>query len=312
MSENSELLLRHILESPYPKSSQVRIIEAAFTHTSADNSKQHSYFSPMNLGVFKKSADEENFDKMKSAYDACLDENSIKNADIGPLLHVLDQIKETYPGNNTKDVKDAIRLLTKYGVSSLISAGTGADDRDPDTVVVSISAPWSFGLPSKERYEDSKLVEKYRGVAVEVLGNFYPKARGDIFSRVVDLEKRLAAASPSTEDREDVTKYYNPMSLDEAAKLTPQINLTGLIQDFAPRNVAVERVIVMTPEYQKELSSILSDIDAEVLQSYFIWKTVQSFSGYIEADAIKPLKRFNNELVGKVRSLILAIAFAWD
>ncbi|KAF2443913.1 peptidase family M13 [Karstenula rhodostoma CBS 690.94] len=281
MNENSELLLRHILDSSYPKASQ------------------HSYFSPMNLMANKKSIDEENFDKMKAAYDACLDEDKIKGVGAGPLLEVLDGIKNTYTADKAASPKDVILLLAKYGVSALITAGTGADDRDPDTVVVSVSAPWSFGLPSKERYKDKKLVEKYRAVAIEVLGNLYPEEDKETYSKVIDLEKKLAAASPPTEDREDVTKYYNPMAVNDAADLTPQVDLKALIQDLAPGDVDVTRVIANTPEYQKKLSLIIDETDVKVLQSYFIWKAVQSFSGYIEADAIKPYKRFTNELVGK-------------
>lgn len=161
----------------------------------------------MQLQTTSKSADEENFDKMKAAYDACLDEDKIKSLGSEPLLKILDEIKGTFSAAaaDSHDIKDAILLLAQYGVTGLITAGTGADDTDPDTVVVSISAPWSFGLPSKERYEDDKLVEKYRDVAVEVLRNLYPKQDKKDFAGVIDLEKKLAAASPSEEDREDVT-----------------------------------------------------------------------------------------------------------
>lgn len=161
----------------------------------------------MQLYSAEKSADEENFDKMKAAYDACLDEDKIKGAGIGPLLKVLEEVKATYPTTSSTagSLKDAILALADYGVTALIASGTGADDTDPDTVVVSVGAPWSFGLPSKERYQDEKLVEKYRDVAVEVLGALYPDQNKEIFRGIVDFEKKLAAASPSQEEREDVT-----------------------------------------------------------------------------------------------------------
>ncbi|KAF1934863.1 endothelin-converting enzyme 1 [Clathrospora elynae] len=283
MSENSQMLLRHILEAPYPKDSQ------------------HSYFSPMQLHTVAKSADEENFDKMKAAYDACLNEDQIKSIGAEPLLHILDKIKKAYPVStaDSHGIKDAILLLAKYGVTGLVTAGTGADDTDPDTVVVSVSAPWSFGLPSKERYEDETLVEKYRGVAVEILSVLYPGQDKKAFAGIIDLEKKLAAASPSEEDREDVTKYYNPMLIDEAAAIAPEIELGALLEGQAPANSKIERVIVMTPKYLKELSIILAATDKEVLQSYFVWKAVQSFSSYVDADAIKPYRRFVNVLAGK-------------
>lgn len=162
----------------------------------------------MQLKTVAKSADEENFDKMKAAYDACLDEDKIKSIGAEPLIKLLDEIKNAYPAAATDSghsIKDAILLLAKYGVTGLVAAGTGADDTDPDTVVVSISAPYSFGLPAKERYEDEKLVEQYRKVAIEVLGALYPGQNKNSFSGIIDLEKKLAAASPSEEDREDVT-----------------------------------------------------------------------------------------------------------
>jgi len=161
----------------------------------------------MQLMSVSKSADEENFDKMKAAYDACLNEDQIKSIGAEPLVRVLEEIKKAYPttASESHSIKDAILLLAKYGVTGLVTTGTGADDTDPDTVVVSLGAPWSFGLPSKERYEDEKLVEKYRDVAVEVLSSLHPDQDKAVFAGIIDLEKKLAAASPSEEEREDVT-----------------------------------------------------------------------------------------------------------
>jgi endothelin-converting enzyme len=186
----------------------------------------------MQLQAVAKSADEQNFDKMKAAYDACLDEDEIKNVGVKPLVEVLDAIKKVYPvnisaGSNEHALKDAILLLAKYGISSLVSAGTGADDTDPDTVIVAVSAPYNFGLPSKERYEDEKLVEKYRNVAVEVLSALYPDESKESFSKIIDLEKKLAAASPSSEERDDVTVciFYGRYAYLMSLRPTSSMNL---------------------------------------------------------------------------------------
>jgi len=92
------------------------------------------------------------------------------------------------------------------------------------------------------------------------------------------------------------------MLIDEAAAIAPEIELKALIEGQAPAKSNIERVIVMTPKYLKDLSVILAATDKEVLQSYFVWKAVQSFACYIDADAVKPYKRFVNVLSGKVRS----------
>lgn len=92
------------------------------------------------------------------------------------------------------------------------------------------------------------------------------------------------------------------MSLDEAADLVPQINLTAILSGLAPAAVPVTRVIVTSPKYMKSLSTILKESPREVLQNYFIWKAAQSLASYVQADAVKPYQRFVNELAGKVLS----------
>jgi endothelin-converting enzyme len=134
----------------------------------------------------------------------------------------------------------------------------------------------------------------------------------------VEFEKQLAAASPDAEDRDDVTvnpclssslvssinqdiqKYYNPMSLDDADKITPEIHLAGLVKSLEPSDIKTQRVIVMSPTYMANLSEIISSTSKDTLQTYLVWKTIQAFASYVEADELKPYKRFLNELQGKV------------
>lgn len=168
----------------------------------------------MQLAASAKSTDEQNFDLMKTAYDACLDENAIKDQGIGPLMGILRQVEQAFgwavaPDGLQRYASDGFRqtilVLATSGVSSLVSVGVGADDKDPDTVIVQVSPPWSIGLPSKERYEDDKLVARYQNVIAQVMGNLYHKDQATAAEQVVKLEKALAAASPSTEDAQDVT-----------------------------------------------------------------------------------------------------------
>jgi endothelin-converting enzyme len=98
-------------------------------------------------------------------------------------------------------------------------------------------------------------------------------------------------------------KYYNPMSLAGADNLAPQIHLAKIINGLAPTDFRSNRIIVMTPQYIEDLTTILNRTSKEVLQTYFRWKAIQAFSSDIEADAIKPYRQFANELQGKVSRL---------
>ena len=121
----------------------------------------------------------------------------------------------------------------------------------------------------------------------------------ELVESIVLFESKLAQATPDEEDAEDVTKYYNPMNLDQIKHLLPQLSVQYLISTLAPAKFKPEKLIVGSPSYLKALSEILRETSAEALQAYFVWKTVQAYAYKVEDDALKPLKRFNNELLGK-------------
>ena len=274
----------------------------------------------MKLAATERSLDEENFLKLSSAYEACMATDAAKGLDILPLADFVAKIKQSFPQStgtrrSENAFSDTILLLARYGISAFVSTGVDADDTNPDVMVVQVSAPYRIGLPSKERYEDGALVKKYENAVVEVLSLLTPDADQSAAAGVVALEKKLAAASPSNEERQDVKvsdgdlpgdaktdsmqKYYNPMSLKEASGLAPKVDLASVIYGLASGK-EVDRLIMATPNYMKKLQPILEEFDDAVLQSYFVWKAVQSLYSYIESPVVKPYKAFVNELAGKV------------
>ena len=176
-----------------------------------------------------------------------------------------------------------------------------------------MNAPYRPGLPSKEYYNNADIVVAYSRMIGEVLEALlheaqpsysnilaeYKKRSPGLVKAIVDLESRLAAATPDAEDAQDVTKYYNPRSLAEVRSLLPQLSVESVVSSLAPHDYQPDRIIVGSPSYLKNLSTLLEESTAETLQAYFVWKTVQTYAYEVEDEALKPLKRFNNELKGK-------------
>ena len=71
MNEDSQILLRHVLESPFSKAMA----------NAADAS----------------AIDQENFEKIQDAYNACMAESSIKKRASSPLLQILYKLEEIFP-----------------------------------------------------------------------------------------------------------------------------------------------------------------------------------------------------------------------
>jgi endothelin-converting enzyme len=153
-----------------------------------------------------------------------MDEDSIQKAGVKPLLEILHQVTDMFHAQesgfdggkppmtkDSGDISDTVTYLRKLGVSALLSVGVGADDKDPDTVVIQASPPYSIGLPAKDYYENDAVVKKYEDTLQHIIENLQP---GNILASlptqglahdVIVLEKKLAAASPNAEDRDDVT-----------------------------------------------------------------------------------------------------------
>ena len=203
----------------------------------------------------------------------------------------------------------------------LLTDSIQADDKDPDSTIVMITAPWRPGLPSKQYYRDDNVIRMYKETIGQVLEGLLREARPDttilegwsshegvrtgltvksemLVDSLVNFETQLAEAGPDPEDAQDVTKYYNPLTLEAVRALLPQVSIPYLISSrssgFSP-----EKIIVGSPSYLKAVSSILLSTNLETIRAYLVWKTVQVYGVNIESDAIKPLQRFNNQLGGK-------------
>jgi endothelin-converting enzyme len=204
---------------------------------------QYSSFFPAQHRLTRSSIDKDNFSKLKAAYDACMDEEAVQQKGIEPLQKLLHQVADMFPVKESafqertalvpkdeEDLADTMLFLANIGVPSLVACGAGADDKDPDVVVVQCSPPYRVGLPAKDYYSDDDVVQKYQKTLAQVLENLFPdygdenvtlfnrwtqfgghsrvaaRGKGEDFARdVIALEKGLAAASPDAEDRGDVT-----------------------------------------------------------------------------------------------------------
>ena len=170
-----------------------------------------------------------------------------------------------------------------------------------------MDAPRQPGLPSKEYYQNKQVVRDYSETIGQVLEALLRKAKPDFLSirsedlvrSIVRFESHLARATPDTEDAEDVTKYYNPRSLQQVKDLIPQLSIENIISDLAPPGYTPDTIIVGSPTYLTTLSKLLQETSIETLLAYFVWKTVQVYAKKVEDDALKPLLRFNNQLQGK-------------
>lgn len=95
------------------------------------------------------SVDRQNFDKLKTAYDACMDEENIKETGVEPLADVLHTIAQLFPAEESArqeetalkvqghpGLANTIIYMSKLGISTIIDLGVSADDKDPVCLII--------------------------------------------------------------------------------------------------------------------------------------------------------------------------------
>ncbi|KAI0541706.1 peptidase family M13 [Xylaria digitata] len=293
MSDNGRTTLRHILESPYPGDSK------------------HSSFSPMNLQRFAASTDEENFLAMQESYNACMNETTLKEIGVKPLIELIGKVAQSFPigdeellqpGDYAK-LSDTILLLEQLQVTSFESLYTGADDKNPDVVIVQ-AMPAGYNLPSPQYYGDDDTVKQYQAMLEQIFSSLLPTAtaRKDatkLAQSVVELEKKIAALTPPPEDRQDVTKYYNIVDVAEVGKIGPALGLDNVVKGLALAEHTPDTMLLAFPEFLRNVSQIVSETPKSTIQTFLIWNLIVSYSSYVEAAEVEPLNRFNNILAGR-------------
>lgn len=166
------------------------------------------------------STDEENFLMIQEAYKACINETAIQKKGIAPLVSLVNEIAASFPVNQLGQtlqegdyaaLSDTILLLERLGVPSFMGIGVGADDKNPDVVIVQ-AYPAGLTLPTVESYQDNDTISLYQSMLEQVLATFLPTLKvsaKELAQSVIELEKKIAAITPPVEEQADVTVSRN-------------------------------------------------------------------------------------------------------
>ncbi|PHH54854.1 Endothelin-converting enzyme 2, partial [Ceratocystis fimbriata CBS 114723] len=246
---------------------------------------------PLPTGIDPNSQDAKNFYKMKAVYNSCMDSEAIKSRGIEPLKEVLALI------DGAETTKDALLILLKHDTDGLAVVGPQIDDTSPDYTAIGFAGPKNLGLPLQSDFESKSTIKKYYFVVKKILTTLYPETTPETIMHLVKLEKTIAMLLPSEGENYSTTDGYGSMSLEEAAKLVPELGLQDIVSTLAPEGVSVDRVIVHDKNYFNALHKLLEKASPDVLKSYFRWHLIVSYRTFIDSDILKPLNDFYDSML---------------
>ncbi|KAI0035727.1 metalloprotease [Vararia minispora EC-137] len=189
----------------------------------------------ISLASLKSTADERLLTMLRDLYSSCMNEDTLDEFGNLPLKEVARVIRRLYRGDGT-DIKStdtngskkmgkgkgftaALAYLHSKGISALFDMSPEGDAAvDPNWMILWFSQPWSFGLPSKEYFQDADMRELYTDVLTRLLtalNEEEPDAAKweDLISARRDMteaQTAQAAFSLDEHDTEEAQKIWPP------------------------------------------------------------------------------------------------------
>jgi putative endopeptidase len=209
-----------------------------------------------------------------------MDEAKVNAQGIEPIKADLAAID----GLSSKDaIVEYLSANTAKGRNFLFGFGGEADFKD-SSMVLAYASQGGLGLPDPEYYtkaENKEKLQAYEAHIAKVL-ELSGVAVADAAKQakdVVAFETRLAKASKTSEElSRDVSLYYNPVTLADADKLTPNFSWTRF---FESQGVKADKFSLAMPGFHQEVSKMLGDTDPAIWRAYLRFHTVDGASPYL-------------------------------
>ncbi|XP_039537572.1 neprilysin-like isoform X1 [Pimephales promelas] len=266
--------------------------------------------------------------KANVLYKSCTNESLIEQRGGTPLLTMLPDVFEwpiatddwdTTYGMNWIAEHAIAKLNEKYGKQVLISLFIGTDDRDSTAHILHFDQP-SLGLASRDYYvctgpyeeacvtyenfmtDLAKLIRTDRGLKVNDTNIKQEVAR------VMMMEKEIANATDTPEDRNDPVLLYNKVpletlnnnfTLDFDSRVFNWTLFTNKIMDTVGVPITdSEEVIVYAPNYFKRLNPVLAKYTKRDIQNYLVWRFVMNLVVGLSRQYRETRKAFRKAIYG--------------
>ena len=243
-------------------------------------------------------SDQNPINQAKWLYAACMDDAALEAVGVTPLTDVL----QNYGGwplatsswdSSSFDWQTVVAEGRRdFGYGNLIYSWVYADEKDTFSSALYIDQTW-LGMPrsvltTPEDYTDR--IEAYKAY-IKTTAQIIAASLGEVVSGIeldlqienlLQFEMKLANITTAAEDRREIDRMYNPMTVSELYDLTSHYNnidwLSILSTIFSGVGITIDgttRVIVQELDYITQLSQLLQDTDISVVSNYLLWRYVQ-------------------------------------
>ena len=210
-----------------------------------------------------------------------MDEAAIETAGIKPIQPFLDEIAAL---KTPADLPAYLRKTAAEGRMSLFGLGGESDFKD-SSQVIAYAAPGGLGLPDKTYYSgevhkaEREAYQAHIAATLKLAGASDAEAAKQA-TAILAIETALAKVSYSNEElSRDVSKYYNPVSIDAANKITPAFEWGAYFDANGIQRPA--QFSLSNPSFFKTLDGMFASVPMADWQAYLRFHTIDGLAPYL-------------------------------
>ncbi|SPO06185.1 related to endothelin-converting enzyme 1 [Cephalotrichum gorgonifer] len=292
-----DVVTREILDGPYPSGSD------------------DANWITVDLTDDQATADKGNFDKVQTAYAACMNYTAYEEEGLQNLKRLVKFVVDDFPAAASDDryeeleepqdysaaMGNTLTLLESLGIETTQTLMVKPDNLDPDEFHILV-VPGAQSLPATAEEE----LTQYVAIAAELLSAVHPaelsvERSTALIQAVVTLQKKLAksqaiAMAGEYEALEKAGKTGTELttpntSLAEIQKALPLFNYEYIVIELAPKGYVADKVALPGLSYYRNMSATISRAPGEVVQTFFILKALVALAPQRGYDPESPTPR---------------------
>ena len=225
-----------------------------------------------------------NAQKVCDIYALAMDSTRLNKEGAAPIIPLLEIIEKA-------DTKDLATLFSDERLlfdNPLFGIGVGTDAKNSNSNVVHIGEG-GLGLGDRDYYleqneTNDKIMKAYETYVKRIMTLAgYSAADADrIWSNLIKIEKKMAAAKMTREQRRDPQARYNVYTVDKLQTEFPYIDWALLMKNHGLGTP--DKIIVSSPQYLKTLCEIVPALTEREIKDLMLLDAVSSATSLLSDD----------------------------
>lgn len=226
-----------------------------------------------------------NTQKLGDMYNSFMNVDRANALGLSPLQAQLDSIDAI---QNTQQLAQKMGELYVIGVGGPFGFYVSADAKDPEVVTMYLYQS-GLTLPDRDYYtKDEEKYVNFRAATEKYMADILAKAgkanSADAATRIMALERDIAAKQISRVESRDAEKNYNNLTKDEVKTLLEGFDWQAYADASGVGDVP--KMVVRNMPYFKKVSSIMKGHDLQTWKDYLTFNLVDTYASRLSQDFV--------------------------